>query len=89
MTTANGYMRLLLLGTEMTEMQMVELLQIVCYVVTVYVPMFMKIHLNSCFPEGPSQMIYLRDLLLKLREKDREFVEHSLKKCLCKTFVHG
>ena len=45
LTTANGYMRLLF-DTKMTVTQNSKLLQITSYTIWVYVPMFVKIHLN-------------------------------------------
>ena len=68
-TTANGYMRLLLFGNDMTEMQKTNLLRIVFYIVTVYVPMFLRIHLNPRVPEGPTNMLFQRDLLWTIVKK--------------------
>ena len=60
-------MRLLLFDTKMTDSPKSKLLQITSYIVSVNVPMFLKIDLNLRSPEGPSNMVFLRDLLLDFR----------------------
>ena len=67
---ANGYMRLLLFGSDMTEVQKTNLLRIVSYIASVYVLMFLRIHLNPHVPKGHIDMLFLRDLLLDCHEKD-------------------
>jgi len=86
LTTANGYMRLLLFGKAMTQVQKAKLLRLVSYAVSVYVPMFLRVHLNPRAPEGPSNMLFLRDLLLDYHQKDEMLVDHSLKKVFIKHF---
>ena len=41
--------------------------------------MFVKIHLNPCMPEGPTNMIFLCDLLLVFRLLHTNLVDHCLK----------
>ena len=84
---ANGYMRLLVFRNDMTEIQKTNLLHIVSYIVSVYVPMFLRIHLNPHVPEGPTNMLYFRDLLLDYCEKDEILVDQSLKKVFIKHFT--
>ena len=67
-------MRLLLFGSDMTEVQKEKLLRIVSYIVSVYVPMLLHIHLNPRAPEGPTNMLFLRDLL-DFQQKDEILVD--------------
>ena len=80
-------MRLLLFGNDMTDVQKTNLLRIVSYIVSVYVPMFLRIHLNPRVPEGLTNMMFLRDLLLDYCEKDEILVDQSLKKVFIKHFT--
>ena len=74
-------------GCGMSTSQKGKLLRIVSYVVTVYVPMFLKIHLNPRAPDGPSNMLFLRDLLLDYHQKDEMLANQGLKKVFVKHFV--
>jgi len=56
------------------------------FIVSVYAPMFFRIHLNSRAPDGPGNMIFLRNLLLDFRSKDLELAD-MLKKTFTKHFV--
>ena len=82
LTTANEYIRLLLLGNDMTEVQKTNLLRIVAYIVPVYVPMFLRIHLTPGVQEGPTSMLFQRDLLLDYRENMRYYLTNVRRKCL-------
>ena len=79
-------MRLLLFDTKITDSQKSKLLQITSYIASVYVPMFLKIHLNPRSPEGPSNMVFLRDLLLDFRQQHCDLVDHCLKHVFVKHF---
>ena len=68
----------------MTEVQKTYLLRIVSYIVSVYVPMFLRIHSNPRVPEDPTNMLFLRDLLLDYLEKDEILVDQSLRKVFIK-----
>ena len=70
-TTANGHMRLLLCGNDMTEVQKTNLLRIISNIVSVYVSMTLRNHQNPREPEGPTNMLFLRDLFLDYLEKMR------------------
>ena len=39
------------------------MLRIVAFILSVYVPMFFQIYLNPRAPEGPANMVFLRDLI--------------------------
>ena len=49
--------------------------------------MFLRIHLNPRVLEGPTNMLFLRDLLLDYREKDEILLDQSLKKMFIKNFT--
>ena len=48
--------------------------------------MFVKIHLNPRAPEGPTSMIFLRDLELDFRQQHTNLVDHCLKPVFVKYF---
>ena len=85
LTTANGYMRLPF-DTKMTVTQNSKLLQITSYIISVYVPMFVKIHLNPRASEGPTNMIFLRYLSLDFRQQHTNLVDHCVKPVFLKHF---
>ena len=61
-TIANGYMKMFSFNSKnLTDTQKNKLQKIVSYMVCVYVPSFLMIHLNPKAPEGP--FIFHRDLL--------------------------
>ena len=69
----------------MTKVQKTNLLRIVSYIASV--SMFLQIHRNPGVPEGPTNMLFLWDLLLDNREKDDILVDQSLKKVFIKHFT--
>lgn len=87
LTTANGYLRLLLFDEELTTAQSSNLISIASYVLSVYAPMFFRIHLNPRAPEGPANMIFLRDLLLDLMPRHKNLVENVVKPIFLKHFI--
>ena len=74
----------LLFDTKMTVTQNSKLLQITSYIISVYVPMFVKIHLNPRASEGPTNMIFLRYLSLDFRQQHTRtnLVDHCLKRLI-------
>ena len=72
----------------MTKAQQAKLHRIISYIVLIYmsVPMFFKNHSNPQTPEGPTDMLYLRDLLLDFSSEDTIFMEQSVKKIFVKHF---
>ena len=76
----------LLFETKMTVTQNSKLLQITSYIISVYVPMFVKIHLNPRASEGPTNMIFLRYLLLDFRQQHTNLVDHCVKPVFLKHF---
>ena len=83
--TANGYMRLLF-DTKITDTQKSKLLQITSYIISVYLPMCVKIYLNPHAPEKPTNMIFIRNSLLDFRQQHTNLVDHCLKPVLVKHF---
>ena len=75
----------LLFDTKMTVTQN-NTLQITSYIISVYVPMFLKIHLNPRASEGPTNMIFLRYLSLDFRQQRTNLVNHCLKPVFVKHF---
>ena len=64
LTTAIGCLRILFFGAELDSEQNTKLMRIVAFIISVYVPMFFRIHLNPRAPEGLTNiMLFLRDLL--------------------------
>ena len=59
LTTASGYLRLLLFGKNMTKAQEAKLHRITFYILLIYVPvpMFCKIHSTPRAPERPTNML--------------------------------
>ena len=76
----------LLFETKMTDTPKSKLLQITSYIIPVYMPMFVKTHLNLHAPEGPTNMIFLRYLLLDFRQQHTNLVDHCLKPVFVKHF---
>ena len=70
----------------MTVTQNSKLLQITRYIISVYVPMFVKILLNPRASEGPTNMIFLRYLSLGFRQQHANLVDHCLKPVFLKHF---
>ena len=63
-TTANGYTRTLVFNSRnLTVAQKNKLQKIVSYIISVYVPSFLMIHLHPKVPEGPFFSLFQRDLL--------------------------
>ena len=87
-TTANGYLRTLLLNVgNLSTDQKMKLQKIVSYILCVYVPSFLMIHLNPRVPEGPFLNLFQRDLLFAFRQIEpavanvamKYFLEHASK----------
>ena len=76
----------LLFDTKMTATQNRQLLQITSNIISVYVSMLVKIHLNPRASEGPTNMIFLRYLLLDFRQQHTNLVDHCIKPVFLKHF---
>ena len=64
-----------------------KLLRIVAFSLSAYVPMIFRIRLNLRAPEGPTNIVFLRDLLLDFEVKDQDLAETALKNVFVKHFV--
>ena len=79
-TTANGYLRLLLFNVgSLSQSEKQKLQRIVSYIINVYLPSFLMIHLKPGAPEGPFLTLFQRDLLFAFREIDAEIVKTIMK----------
>ena len=68
-TTANGYLRLLIFNLgNLSNLQQKRLNKIVSFIISVYLPSFIMIHLNPKAAEGPSLTLFQRDLILAYRQ---------------------
>lgn len=74
MTTANGYVRLILFKLTLTEHQKQNCLTILKWVVNVYCPNFLLVHLRPRGPDGPRNILHLRDYILAFQQEDEEMV---------------
>ena len=75
-TTASGYLRLLIFGLGNFEVdQKKKLFKIASYIIFVYVPSFMLIHLKPTASEGPFLTLFQRDILLAYEDIDPEIVD--------------
>ena len=74
-TTANGYLRLLLFKSEqLSKEDKKKLTRIVSYLVSVYVPSLIITHLKPEAYDGPFLTLFQRDLLLAFNKIDEEMV---------------
>ena len=75
-TTANGYLRLLLFYYDkLNRHQQTTLKRLVSYIVSVYVPSFIMMHLKPQAAEGPQLTLFRRDLLNSYQEIDKEIAD--------------
>ena len=86
MTTANGYRRLALFAFDSPSMSLDvdkinRLRRIVCFVASVYAPMFKRVHLKPRAVNGPGNVTFLRELLLYYQQYDEELFSAAAKKC--------
>ena len=86
LTTANGYLRMLLFdSSDLTTVEKIKLLRLVSYIVSVYLPSFLKTHIKPHACEGPFVTLFQRDLLLAFeavdsddcKEVNRYFLQHA------------
>ena len=75
-TTANGYLRMLIfnLGNFSSDQQH-KLKKIISYIISVYVPSFIMIHLNPQAAQGPSLSLFQRDLILAYRQLEPDIAD--------------
>ena len=66
LTTADGYLRMFIFGYCFEPAQISRLQRMVWFIVYVCLPAFIAIHLKSSATEGPSVVLFTRDLLLVL-----------------------
>ena len=79
-TTASSYLRLLIFDIcYLNDYQKSKLIWLISYIISVYVPSFLLIHLKSSAAEGPGITLFQRDLLLAYREIDSESADVVLK----------
>jgi len=85
-TTASGYLRLFLFKhNTLSAIDVAKLKRLVSYIISVYVPSFIMIHLNPRACDGPYLNLFQRDLLIAFQEIDidvadvvfKYFVEHG------------
>ena len=69
-TTASGYLRMFIFGYCVEPAQISRLQRMVSFIVCVSLPAFLAIHLKSSAAEGPSVVLFTRDLLLAYKEVD-------------------
>ena len=81
LTTASGYLRLLIFNVcRLDESQRTKLIRLISYNVSVYVPLFVLIHLKPSAAEGPGiTLLFQRNLLLAFSESNSELAEVALK----------
>ena len=85
MITASEYLRMFVFGCCVEPAQISRLQRMVSFIVCVYLPAFLAIHLKSSADEGPSVVLFTRDLLLAYKEVDlpvfeaiwKHFVQHA------------
>ena len=70
LTTASGYLRMFIFGYCVEPAQISRLQRMVSFIVCVYLPAFLAIHLKSSAAEGPSVVLFTRNLLLAYKEVD-------------------
>ena len=63
----------------LSDAQKVKLRKIVFYIICVYVPTFLMIHLNPKAPEGPFLTLFQRDLLAAYQEVEPEITSNVMK----------
>ena len=75
-TTANRYLRMLIfnLGNFSSDQQH-KLKKIISYIISVYVPSFIMIHLNPQAAQGPSLTLFQRDLILAYRQLEPDIAD--------------
>ena len=79
-TTANGYMRTLIFNpSNLTATQKAKLQKIVSYIIYVYVPSFLMVHLHPKAPEGPFLCLFQRELLCSYFEIEPNISEVAMK----------
>ena len=85
LTTASEYLRMFVFGCCVEPAQISKLQRMVSFIVCVYLPAFLAIHLKSSADEGLSVVLFTRDLLLAYKEVDlpvfeaiwKHFVQHA------------
>ena len=75
-TTANGYLRLFAFQFDtLCDADKLKLTRLVSYIVSVYVPSFLMIHLKPKACDGPYITLFQRDLLLAYQDIDEKVAD--------------
>ena len=69
-TAASGYLRMPIFGHCVTSQNVPKLWRIMSFIVSVYLPAFLAIHFKPSAAEGPSVVLFTRDLLLAYKAVD-------------------
>ena len=73
LTTANGYLRMLLFhSSDLTTVEKKKLARLESYIVSVYLPSFLMTYLKPHACEGPFVTLFQRDLLLAFEAVDSD-----------------
>ena len=79
-TTPSNYLRLYLFNSDkLSDKEKIKLTKLISYIVSVYVPSFIMIHLKPKACDGPFLTLFQRDLLFAYREIDEEVADVVLK----------
>ena len=79
-TTASAYLQLLIFDIgHLDDYQKSKLIRIISYIISVYVPSFLLIHLKPSEAEGPRITLFQRELLLAYHEIDFQLTDVVLK----------
>ena len=79
-TTASTYLRLLIFDiSHLDDYQKSKLINLISYIISVYVPSFLLIYLKPSAAEGSRIIFFQHDLLLAYREIDSELADVVLK----------
>ena len=78
-TTASGYLKLLIFGLGNVGVDHKKKLFKISYIICVNVPSFMLIHLKPTASEGPFLTLFQRDILSAYRDIDTEIADVALK----------
>ena len=82
-TTASDYLRMLIFGYNVESRDIPKLQRMISFIICVYLPTFLAIHLIPSAAERPSIVLFIRDLLLAYKSLDE-----SVFNAVWKRFVH-
>ena len=64
----------------LSDIQKMKLVRIISFIISVYVPSFVMIHLNPKVVNGPTLTLFQRDLIFAYRHLDDDFA-YVVRKC--------